>query len=155
MSLFNRANRKLKLFVLTRRDDPNRFLCISLTKKDILEYAHALLKFEHKPHFESWCLLRGYDPNDSKSWDKYFNICVNTVDTPTYIITNVSYKLQDVVAILRMFGGCAPIGCSFETDIEYTHAKKKREAIECQVEFEKFWRENHPEEVEENLDGIK
>lgn len=157
ISLFNRnrENKKLNLFVLTKKDDPNRFLCIALSKDDVIEYAHSLIKFSHQAHFQAWCALRDYDYKSIDAWEEYFTNCISYEERADYIITNVSYKLKDVVAIMRMFGGCSPIGCSFETPVEYDHAKSKKEMLELQVEFERFWREHHKEEIEEAIHGIK
>lgn len=155
MSLFSNENKKINLYVLTKSDNPDRFLCIGLSKDNVNEYAHNLLKFAHKPHFQAWCALRDYDYMDIRSWERYFLECIDDEEKSEYIISNVTYKLKDIVAIMRMFGGCQPIGCSFETQVEYDHAKHKKEMLECQLEFERFWREHHQEEIKEAMNGIK
>lgn len=144
-----KKDKKLSLFVLTKKDNPDRFLSIGLSKNEMIEYAHTLLRFEHEPHFKSWCTLRGYDADQKASWDEYFKTCIDQYRKSEYFITNVLYRLEDVVAIMRMFGGCSPIGCTFETDTEYDHAKSKKQLLECQIEFEKFWRQHHQEEIME------
>lgn len=143
MSLFNRDNKKLDFWVLTKKDDPDKFLSITLSKAEAIEYAHTMLKFAHKPHFQAWCALRDYDWTTLSAWEQYFIECIDYEEKAEYSITNITYKLKDIAAIMRMFGGCSPIGCSFETPVEYDHAKAKKELIECQKEFEAFWREKH------------
>lgn len=143
LELFDRKNKKINLFVLTKRSDPDRFLCVSVSEKDAIEYAHTALKFIHDTHFQAWCALRDYDYKTAHAWDEYFDTCITYEEKSEYLITNVTYKLKDIVAIMRMFGGCQPIGCSFETPVEYEHAKHKKELLEHQAEFERFWREHH------------
>lgn len=157
ISLFNkdRQNKKLELFVLTKKSDPDKFLTITLSQEDAIAYAHTLLKFSHKAHFQAWCALRDYDYKDSDSWEEYFVFCISDEEKLEYVVTSVTYKLKDIVAIMRMFGGCQPIGCPFETSVEYEHAKYKNETLECQKEFERFWREHHQDEIKEAMDGTK
>lgn len=153
MSLFNQENKKLNLFILTKKDTPDVFLCITLSKDEANEYAHALLKFAHRPHFQAWCALRDYDYTEESSWNEYFLTCINDAEKSQYIIRKVTYKLKDIVAIMRMFGGCSPIGCAFESEIEHDYAKSKKDILECQLEFEKFWREHHSDVIEEPSNG--
>lgn len=136
MSWFNNKNKTLKLYILSKGDNLDNFLCVALSKKDIVEYLNKLLKFEHLPHYQAWCSIHEYDAESNVAWKEYFDTCIDFPEKSRYKIANVTYKLNDVVAIMRMFGGCIPIGCSFETQSEHAYMKYQRE-LESVLE-EKF-----------------
>lgn len=42
-----------------------------------------------------------------------------------YEIGTITYSMNDLAAILRMFGGCMPLGCSYETETEQGYFNRK------------------------------
>ena len=55
----------------------------------------------------------------------------------TYIVKKVYYTKTALASILRMFNGCLPLGCSYETEVEDVYAKVLVEEIEKEKHKEK------------------
>lgn len=113
-----RSKKHVVLYALVTKDSPNAFLTIANTKSDILEYASALLKLSNIDNFKTWCISNSFDFKDSKAWKYYLNKIVSNEEKDKYLIKCLHYRFEDLVAIMRMFGGCLPLGCSFNTDTE-------------------------------------
>lgn len=107
------------LFILDRDnlylDEKTRIpniLSVVTTKEEADEYIDRRLFAESFEHYSSWCALRELDKN-SDSWLAYKKV----IDIPYYYEeTRVDYKT--ISGLLRIFYGCVPIGCSFDTLIE-------------------------------------
>lgn len=118
MGLFNnKKNKKVYLYAVIKKDDSKNFLTLTLSKYEAIEYIKNLLKILNFSHFKSWCLLKEIDVNDDKSWTEYLAVCASE-QLEEYSIVKVSYLFKDIVAMIRMFGHCIPIGCSFDTAME-------------------------------------
>lgn len=118
MGLFNnKKNKKVYLYAVVKKDNSKNFLTLTLSKDEAIEYIKNLLKILNFSHFNSWCLLKEVDVNDDKSWTEYLAVCASE-QLEEYSIVKVSYLFKDIVAMIRMFGHCIPIGCSFDTAIE-------------------------------------
>lgn len=131
-----KKNKKVTFFVVQSIDDCNAFLTIVCDKKDAIEFILKLLKLEKLNHFQAWCNLRNLDPSSDAAWSLYFNTCVPKEDKMKYVIRKIYYKLNDVGAILRMFGGCSPLGCKFDTPQEYDHLKQVLETQKLKEQIE-------------------
>ena len=113
-------NKKIKLLFILDKDNlyidektklPN-ILSVVTTKEEADEYIDRRLFVENFDHYSSWCALRELDKNID-SWSSYKKL----IDIPYYYEeTKVDYKI--ISGLLRIFYGCAPIGCSFDTLIE-------------------------------------
>ena len=125
--LFDNRKKKVEFYAVCERDTPGNFLTITCTKAEAAEYAYQYIKIKNLDHYEMWCNLREYDPASEKAWDEYFEKCISREEKLKYLITKITYKLKDVAAIMRMFGNCPPLGCSFDTQNEYNYLTYKLE----------------------------
>lgn len=128
MGLFSRknnVNKKIYLYAVYKTTDRDRFLTITVTKDEAEEYIIALLKNNNLNHYNSWCELQGLNPCCFESWRIYFDTCITDEEKSEYLICRICYALKDLIAMIRMFGGCEPIGCSFESPAEFEYVKTK------------------------------
>lgn len=137
-------NKKITLFaVYDKKENPTKFITLTLYKKEADEFIYNLLRISHFEHFKSWCEIRNLDVNDDSSWSKYLCNCLSIEDINRYVIHKVIYKLGDVVSIMRMFGGCIPIGCSFDTECEQNR-------LDYILECNRVYQEKMKEKEEKN-----
>lgn len=120
MGIFNKK-KQITVYALINTQVKNTFLTISDNKHDMHEYVMALLQIQHQAHFEAWCQLRALDKEDFANWITYYSSCVSDEEKSSFQAIKIKYRLQDVAAIMRMFGNCFPIGCSFDTEAEYEY----------------------------------
>ena len=64
--MFKKSNKKILLYVVSSRKNPSKFLTITLTKKQAIEYGNSFLKILNLEHFRSWCELKGLNPENLK-----------------------------------------------------------------------------------------
>lgn len=120
MGLFNKKT-KITAYALISKNVKNKFLTITKNLKEASEYAMLITKLQHHDHFNMWCTFRELDVSDIKNWLDYYENCVTDDEKDELQIIKVKYDLENILAILRMFGSCFPLGCSFETDVERTY----------------------------------
>ena len=125
--IFDKHKKKINLFVAQDKDDPSRFLTVTCTKEDAVDFCYKFLRIQKFNHFKLWCDLRKLNVEDESSWDKYYSQCVTIDEKKKFIIRKIRYNFNDVAAIMRMFGGCMPVGCSFDTKTEYDYLNYKLE----------------------------
>lgn len=125
--MWSRKNKNISFFVVLDRENEQNFLTLTCDKEDAFDFAYKFIKIKNLNHFNMWCDLRGLDKNSDQAWNKYYIDCVSIEEKQKYIIRKITYKLKDVSAILRMFGGCLPLGCKFDTEQEYNYLKYKLE----------------------------
>ena len=144
--------------LLSKEKKPH-FLTITCKKDEAFDFIIKLLKLEKLNHFQMWCELRGLDKDSEKAWNKYFNTCVTREEKQKYAVNKITYKLNDVASIMRMFGGCLPLGCKFDTPSEYEYLKYKLEsqkmAEELSQAFKKVADELKEAGEEEKTDGVE
>lgn len=149
-------DKKLRFFTVVEASAPANLLTIVLTKGEALEYAETRIYVEHQEHFQSWCALRNYDAEDADAWTEYLTVLIeNDALEDNYLIMPVTYYYDNIASILRMFGGCAPIGCSFDTAAEkiYWNASLGSEHMNKVLEILK--EELIKKDTEENTDECK
>lgn len=117
MGIFNK-NKKIVVYVLANKHIKNKFLTLSDNRSDIVEYLMIFMQLKHKDHFESWCEIRELDKADVNNWFTYYNDCVDIEEKFDFQLLKVKYTVKDIMVIMRMFGNCFPIGCSFEKEAE-------------------------------------
>ena len=120
MGIFNKK-KQITVYALTHTQVKNKFLTISDNKYDMYEYVMALLQIQHQAHFETWCQVRALDKEDFDNWVTYYSSCISDEEKSSFQAIKIKYNLRDVIAIMRMFGNCFPIGCSFDTEAEYEY----------------------------------
>ena len=104
-----------------------RILCITQNKLQAKEYIERLLINKYFEHYKSWALLRGLDLNNTTNWKIYKKVVIKEIPYK-YYKTKVNYST--IAGLLRIFYGCTPIGCSFDTYIEQTTAMFSKELSE-------------------------
>ena len=123
------------LFVLDRENPfmdeqkqvPN-VLCVVKNKKQAEEYIDRLLFTKRFEHYSAWCSLKHLQIND-ESWAHYKSLTTNPY---YYRKTPVNYST--ISSLLRIFYGCQPIGCSFDTLVETSAFLAKMQMQEEQEE---------------------
>lgn len=122
MGIFNRK-RKVVAYAVISNNIKNKFLTITKDISSAHEYIMMLLKHQHKTHFEAWCQIRELDVGKSSSWLSYYDDCIDISEKEEFQIIKVKYELENIFAVLRMFGNCIPLGCSFDKEIEEIYFK--------------------------------
>lgn len=135
--------KEFTMYALMQKSAPNTLLTLCLHKDEAKEYAHTLLREKYLYHFQPWCIRNGYDMDSYYAWNIYFNESVPDYEKDDYVIKKISYKYENVAAMLRMFGGCQPIGCSFDSEAEVDYANTKNATIEAHKKLQDFWDLNH------------
>lgn len=120
MGIFNKK-KQITVYALIHTQVKNKFLTISDNKYDMREYVMALLQIQHQAHFEAWCQLRALDKEDFDNWITYYSSCIPDEEKSSFQAVKIKYNIRDVTAIMRMFGNCFPIGCSFDTEAEHEY----------------------------------
>ena len=110
--------KKLKIFGVAKKDAPENFLTIALKKEECVEYVKKYVLLEHLDHFLSWANLRNLDSHAIETQFAYLTDCIELDEWDKYIIVPLYYTYDEVVAIIRMFGNCTPLGCSFDKAME-------------------------------------
>ena len=131
--LKNIFNGKLRFFVLVHKDNPLKFLTITTTRKDAIEYANALLKNLHLEHFTLWCNVRNYVVDDPSAWLEYLINCINQEELKEYKVVKIYTNKANMAVIMRLFNGCVPLGCDFESDLEIKVYDKKLDELKSKV----------------------
>jgi len=113
-------NKKIKLYGVFLENDMSKLLTIVQNKQDINEYVNKLLKLEHSIHYSTWLQVRSLQDSED-NWKEYFNKVLTDEDKLKFSVCKLVYKKEQLSSILRMFCGCTPIGCSFNTQAEYNY----------------------------------
>ena len=103
-----------KLFLDEANSIPN-IVSLTTTPEEAEEFISRKLMGERSEHFKSWCDLRDLKQN-AESWDKYYRKVLR--DSNPYTYYKLEVDVRSVAGICRIFYGCVPIGCSFDTLIE-------------------------------------
>lgn len=106
------------------------------THDEAVEFIKNHIILKNKIHFDRWCELHNHKPTTEEARQAYLNTVVdlNNPDNQ-YSIIDIQYTYEDLAIILRMSAGCAPIGCSFDNEVEI-EAFIAREAVRKAAEKE-------------------
>lgn len=132
MSLFKRN--KIMLFGLSRKDKPKIYITFAATKADLYEYLKKFLILEHFDHYKAWCEIRKLDVNSSDAENEYNKNCIDKSEYADYLISKLTYRDIDIATILRMFGNCIPLNCTFEHPVESDYFISKMEETSIKLE---------------------
>ena len=102
---------------------PGKFLTITQTEDDAMEYIMIMEIEEHKEHYCAWCEQRNLNPLNDSNWEMYRTVVIG--DDCDYAVYEMNIYWEDVVAFLRMFQGCIPVGCLYEREIESVYFAKQ------------------------------
>lgn len=133
--MFGKVNENKKLtFWVIGDSKTKRFFTITLTREQSFEYLYRVLAFAHMDHFKSWCGLKNLDYKTMEAQRLYFNTSISDAEKDQFFVAKVFYTIKEIAGILRMFGGCNPLGCSFDTEAEYAFLKDTLEFAQKTVE---------------------
>ena len=127
-------NKILRVFGLAKKDCPEQFITITSKMEGCLEHLKLLFRYNNSEHYTCWCNNNDFEVDTKESIDKYFNTCVSESSKAEYVILPMEFRWSDIVAIMRMFAGCVPLGASFDTAPEY---KKITDSLERQAKLYK------------------
>ena len=119
--------KKIPLYLVYRKEDPSSLVTVLADKNQIDEFIDRMIIVDNWAHFKLWCSLRKLDYEDPESQYSYIDnyIATNPEETEskyTFIVKKAFYTKEALSAVLRMFNGCFPIGCSYESPVEVTYA---------------------------------
>ena len=96
---------------------PNcKYYTLTYTKEDCEEYIDCKLYDDNEEHYQQWCNLRNLNSYEENSWNEYYNTVL--YDKNPYAIIKMQIMFSDLLAMVRLFEGCHPIGCSFDKKLE-------------------------------------
>lgn len=119
--------KKIPLYLVYRNENPESLITVLPDKKQINEFIDRMIIVDNWDHFKMWCSLRKLDYKDPENQSSYIDsyVAANPDEAEsryTFIVRKTFYTKEALSAILRMFNGCVPIGCSYESPIEVTYA---------------------------------
>lgn len=133
-SLFG-LNKKITFYAVFKKVDAeaiskgilpvDKAACYSITSSwkdaaDYLIYAHVAVKASH---FSAWAELHNLDPNNDLVIRQYYDEVLDNKDQ--FRILTITYTIDKLAAILRIFNHCIPLGNSFNLPVEYTVNKEE------------------------------
>lgn len=90
-------------------------LCVTKNKKEALEFINKKIYSDHYNHFGVWCNLKNLQVSQD-AWNLYYSTVLQNENPYITVTVNVDYSM--ISSIFRIFYGCKPIGCSFDTMLE-------------------------------------
>ena len=145
--------KKITFYLVLDQKQNNKILTITATKKEAIEFGYRFLKVKHYDHYNRWCELKNLNPDSDNAWARYFMNVLTMEEKIQYAVAKRIYELNNVAAIMRMFAGCFPLGCSFDTPTEYSYLKSKLESQELAAKWMKETIEEAKKEEETSSDG--
>ena len=115
---------KLKYFFISDKDSDGKPLCIVETKEQAKEFVSNRLYIKHLDDYKSWCYFN-QRALDNSSWQEFLQNKIDKEELNSFLIGSKCFNKSEIAAVLRMFIGCAPIGCSFESQQEYQYFGEK------------------------------
>lgn len=119
--------KKIPLYLVYRNENPASLVAVLADKKQIDEFIDRMIIVDNWAHFKMWCNLRKLDYKSLESQYSYIDnyVATNPEEAEskyTFIVRKTLYTKEALASILRMFNGCVPIGCSYESPVEVTYA---------------------------------
>lgn len=138
----NLFRKKVYLYLVYKSEDANSLVTVLEKEYQINEFINRNIIVHNYNHFKAWCKLREMDYTKIESENAYIDNFLDTateesLNKYTYIVKKVYYTKTALASILRMFNGCLPLGCSYETEVEDVYAKVLVEEIEKEKQKEK------------------
>ena len=138
----NLFRKKVYLYLVYKNEDDNSLVTVLEKEYQIDEFIHRNILIHNYKHFKAWCDLRKMDYTKIESENAYINNFLNTATEEdlkkyTYVIKKAYYTKTALASILRMFNGCFPLGCSYETEVEVDYANFLFEEVEKVKQKEK------------------
>lgn len=90
-------------------------LCVTKNKDEALEYINKKIYEDNYNHFGMWCNLNNVKVSQD-AWKTYYKTVLQNENPYIAVTVNIDYSM--ISSIFRIFYGCKPIGCSFDTLLE-------------------------------------
>ena len=149
-------NKKLKYYCVKTADNPAVMLSVVDTKKEAEEYINTVLYIKNMEHFDSWCYFNHIpDSEKQNAWLKYYNTVLDKEQKSKYWYQEMYYTKSEVAAIVRMFCGCKPLGCSYELPEESTYLESKKVVKELMTKQLMEYMSKEMDDPDYNLDEEK
>ena len=118
MGLFKKKTPNTKFWCISDKEDNQHFYTFTNTYPQALEYLFKLYVYQKRyEHFIQWCEFHNKDKSDDKSVIEYVSsLEVNLSDY--YTIGQIEYTPENLASLFRIYNGCVPLNCSFETNLE-------------------------------------
>lgn len=118
MGLFKKKPQTIKFWCITDKNNNNHFYTFTNTYAQVLEYLFKLYVYQNKyEHYVQWCEFRGLDKSKDESVFEYVSsLEVNLSEH--YNIGRIEYTQENLASLFRIYNGCVPLNCSFETNFE-------------------------------------
>ena len=113
-----KRNPKVVVFTVAPKSDPNNVFTIVRTKDEAFEYVDRKLQADNWSHFNMWCGCHGMNSHTKEAWEAYRRVTLSPEDYRRYQVAKLKIPLSKVVAIMRGFFECVPLGCSFDDPLE-------------------------------------
>lgn len=138
----NLFRKKVYLYLVYKNEDDSSLVTVLEKEYQINEFINRNILVHNYKHFKAWCELRKIDYTKVESENAYIDNFFNTATEEdlkkyTYIIKKAYYTKTALASILRMFNGCFPLGCSYETEVEIAYANVLFEEVEKVKQKEK------------------
>lgn len=120
-------NKTIPLYLVYKNENPESLVTVLANEKQINEFIDKMILVDNWEHFKMWCNLRKLDYKNINSQYYYIDNYIETNPEEvrskyTFIVKKTLYTKEALSSILRMFNGCVPVGCSYESPVEVTYA---------------------------------
>ena len=117
MGLFKKKEKLVSFFIVSDIDNKNKIYTFTNSYDQAYEYMCKLYLYLYRyDHYYNWCELRNLKPGD-EAIVKY--IIENELDVLSkFSIDLISYTENNLSALFRIYNGCVPLNCSYETTEE-------------------------------------
>lgn len=135
--------RNVTLYFVRNRDnlylDPDKTIpnicCVTVSKKEVLEFVNKRLYADNAEHYLAWCALRNLEPS-AETWKRYYHDVLEGYNP--YMYAKVKVPVQAIACLERIFYGYQAIGCSFETILDSAASAVKLSNEEIQEFLDKL-----------------
>lgn len=132
----SKENKKVKIYALVMRNKPKDFITFCIDEDQCREYLMYLLTWQRFEHYKNWCDICEIDYMKKSSREYYYSTVISDDDKNGYAILPLTFLQKDILAIIRMFSNCVPLGASFELPEELI---KFKTAVEIENKLEKVF----------------
>ena len=120
-------NKTIPLYLVYKNENPESLVTVLANENQINEFIDKMILVDNWEHFKMWCNLRKLDYKNVNSQYYYIDNYIETNPEEvrskyTFIVKKTLYTKEALSSILRMFNGCVPVGCSYESPVEVTYA---------------------------------
>lgn len=131
-------------FIFMVEDDKKMVLSFTPTKAEAEEYICNRCCLDNKGHYDAWCELHNHDPKELATKRLYTTTIATNVKKYRY--KQCTYDLNHIATIYRIGFGCYPLGCSFDSDLEYMVLMQKANKDVLDKVVSKLKKENKSKE---------